>query len=125
MNIKPSKVYNWDFSWGVYRAFEKVYPRATKFFQAIFGTSSYFPVKLFREEQKRWELFKRSVIFLSKVIKKADFSLDDPEDLALLYQKLLYFLNIEGLFEDYDEELLNKCLVLTRISERVQLKRTV
>lgn len=79
--------YNWGFSLRIAMQFRDCYPRASDYVNCIYDVNLGFSAKLFQHHQKRWELYKKTVITLDRLLKRAEYT-KSISDFKLLKQKL-------------------------------------
>lgn len=86
--------YNSAFSLKIAGQFRDCYPRASYFFNIMYGTNVFYSAKLFRFQQKKWELYKKCVIKIHYLISRADFYPTNPQDISLLKQKTRHMMSL-------------------------------
>jgi len=87
-------MYNWGYSLRIAMQFRRKYPRASEFFNIMYGTNIAYSAKLFQLHQKRWNKFKRCIIKLDWLLKRASYSPSLPQDVGLLKQKVRHMMSI-------------------------------
>ncbi len=85
-------MYNFTYSIRIAGQFRDCYPRASYFFNLMYGTNIFYSAKLFQFQQKKWNLFKKCVIKLDGVLRSADYSPSLPADITLLKQKVRHMM---------------------------------
>lgn len=88
--------HNWSFSVRIAKQFRDKYSRASHFFSVMYNTNTFYSAKIFYYDQKRWELYKKCVIQIDRLILKADYSPARPEDIELLKQKVRHMMSPVG-----------------------------
>ncbi|MBA7550355.1 hypothetical protein ES705_42867 [subsurface metagenome] len=88
-------MYNSSFSLKIAGQFRDCYPRAAYFFNIMYGTNVYYSASLFQFNQKKWNLFKKCVIKLDKILGSADYDASVPADITLLKQKVRHMMGLE------------------------------
>lgn len=88
-------MYNSSYSLRIAGQFRDCYPRASYFFQCMYGTNIYYSAQLFQYDQKRWNLFKKCVVRLDSILASADYSVSVPADITLLKQKVRHILGLK------------------------------